>query len=385
MTRLTGGRPKVSFVIPCYNFAHLLPECVGSILSQTFEDFEVLIMDDCSPDATPEVAASFHDDRVLHVRNPTNLGHLRNYNKGIEMARGEYVWLISADDLLRRRYILEEYLGLMDRHPSVGFVICPAMKLENGVETSVYASHGPRNAVIRGRDFLRTLLAGNSVPVAAAMARKAAYLRVGMYPEDMPFAGDWYLWARLSLIGDVGYFAEPMVYYRVHPLNMTNEYLTRRAPALVADEVAVRWRILRELEAESDRALRSECEAAIAGDYAWRAGRRITEEWPLGLSVDEFERSLEAYARTRTEGARIRSVVYTAVADAYVETNRPALARQFYVSALRLDPRKIRTWAKLLLVHLGQPGAWLRGGLVALRKSPNLVRATVRGAQRTRL
>jgi glycosyltransferase involved in cell wall biosynthesis len=72
--------PIVSFVVPCYKLAHLLRECVESILSQTYGDFEVLIMDDCSPDNTPEVAQSFQHPRVKYVRNDPNLGHLRNYN-----------------------------------------------------------------------------------------------------------------------------------------------------------------------------------------------------------------------------------------------------------------------------------------------------------------
>src|ERR1700754_1046169 len=99
--------PKVTFFVPCYNLAHLLPECINSILAQTYGDFEVLIMDDCSPDNTAEVARSFRDPRVQHVRNPENLGHLKNYNKAIAMARGAYIWLISADDKLRTPYVLE--------------------------------------------------------------------------------------------------------------------------------------------------------------------------------------------------------------------------------------------------------------------------------------
>ena len=79
--------PKVSFIVPCYKLAHLLPECVGSILAQTHEDFEILIMDDSSPDNTSEVARSFGDTRVVHMRNKVNLGHLRNYNEGIELSR----------------------------------------------------------------------------------------------------------------------------------------------------------------------------------------------------------------------------------------------------------------------------------------------------------
>lgn len=68
----------MSFVVPCYKLAHLLAECVSLILAQTFEDFEVLIMDDCSPDNTMEVATSFRDRRVRYVRNDRNVGHLRN-------------------------------------------------------------------------------------------------------------------------------------------------------------------------------------------------------------------------------------------------------------------------------------------------------------------
>ena len=78
--------PLVSFVVPCYKLAHLMPQCVNSILRQSYENYEILIMDNCSPDNTPEVAASFGDPRVKLVRNETNLGHVRNFNKGITLA-----------------------------------------------------------------------------------------------------------------------------------------------------------------------------------------------------------------------------------------------------------------------------------------------------------
>src|SRR5262249_32156328 len=119
--------PTVTFVVPCFKLAHFLPECIGSILSQSYRDFEVLIMDDCSPDSTPQVAQSFNDPRVRHVRNERNLGHLRNFNKGIGLARGEYIWLISADDRLRRPYVLERYVQLLQAHPEVGYAFCPAV------------------------------------------------------------------------------------------------------------------------------------------------------------------------------------------------------------------------------------------------------------------
>src|ERR1700730_371421 len=126
--------PTVSFVVPCYKLAHLLSECVESILAQAYGDFEILIIDDASPDNTPEVAASFKDPRIRYIRNHPNLGHLRNYNKGIDLSAGKYVWLISADDRLRKDYVLERYLSVMEGDSKIGYAFCTGlvMKLEAG-------------------------------------------------------------------------------------------------------------------------------------------------------------------------------------------------------------------------------------------------------------
>src|SRR5579884_253411 len=176
--------PTVSFVVPCYKLGHLLPECVNSILEQTYGDFEILIMDDCSPDNTPEVARSFTDPRVIHVRNEPNLGHLRNYNKGIGLARGEYIWLISADDRLRQPYALERYVTVMDANPKVGFAFCPGVGLQHGAETRLlgYSVLAQQDRIFPGRELFVKLLEGNSVLAASGMVRRAAYDKVGAFP-----------------------------------------------------------------------------------------------------------------------------------------------------------------------------------------------------------
>src|SRR5262249_30215810 len=151
-----------SFIVPCYKLGHLLEECVQSILRQTYGDFEVLIMDDCSPDNTPQVARSFTDSRVSHIRNEPNLGHLRNYNKGIGMARGRYIWLISADDRLRCDEVLERYVRVMDAYPNVGYAFCAGCALNDHQETGVIPSsqYKPSDGIFRGREFLLDLLKG---------------------------------------------------------------------------------------------------------------------------------------------------------------------------------------------------------------------------------
>src|SRR6267142_4966294 len=147
--------PTVSFVVPCYKHGHFLAECVGSILAQTFEDFEVLIMDDCSPDETPVVARSFTDPRVVHIRNEQNLGHLANYNKGIDLARGKYIWLINVDDYLRRPYALEKFVAVMEKVPTAAYVFCRAFSVRDGTETQPHAVHGTVDRVFDGGEFIK--------------------------------------------------------------------------------------------------------------------------------------------------------------------------------------------------------------------------------------
>src|SRR5689334_6401876 len=172
--------PKVTFIVPCYKLAHLLPECIDSILAQTFGDFEILIMDDASPDNTAEVARGFTDPRVKHVRNDPNLGHLRNYNKGINLAAGEYIWLISADDRLRSTNALERYVRVMDAHPRVGFAFCPGIGIRDGKETEIvnWATIDSPDAILNGRTFLRRLLESNCILAPSGLVRRACYENV---------------------------------------------------------------------------------------------------------------------------------------------------------------------------------------------------------------
>ena len=94
--------PSVSVIVPCYRYADVLEGCVSSILEQEDVDVRVLILDDCSPDDTPAVASRLAaaDPRVEYRRNEQNLGLIGTANAGLQWADGDYVVLISADDVL---------------------------------------------------------------------------------------------------------------------------------------------------------------------------------------------------------------------------------------------------------------------------------------------
>jgi glycosyltransferase involved in cell wall biosynthesis len=354
--------PKVTFVVPCYKLAHLLSGCVESMLVQTFSDFEVLIMDDCSPDHTPDVAQSFRDSRIKHIRNESNLGHLKNYNKGIALARGEYVWLISADDFLRRSYVLERYVDVMERNPEAGYVFCPAMKIENGDETDLvqWSEHGDKDLVFRERSFLRKLALNNCVAAPTGMVRKLCYDRLGAFPLNLPNSGDWYLWCLFALYYDVAYLAEPMVFYRVHTDNMSLQFKRTNPRIILEDNFAVRWAIMRGLEENGLMREAAFWKDAIATYYANLVACNLYESTIYHLSWDECEGSVLRHARDGQERTEILGRVSVALADQCYRRSDFSRAREFYWQGLRRREWSIRTWMKYLLFYLGPVGMQCR-------------------------
>lgn len=366
---MTGGRtsrPLVSFVVPCYKHGHFLVECVESILGQTYHNVEVLIMDDCSPDDTPAIAQSIRDPRVRHIRNDVNLGHLRNYNKGIGLATGEYVWLINVDDYLRRRYVLERFVATLERHPTAAFVFCPAVQVHGHDEGVAFGLHGEADRVFTGPEFLERLVVRNCVATPAVMVRKSSYDRMGMFPLDLPYAGDWYQWCRHAFYGKVAYLAEPMVCYRFHELNMTKDFLQRPA-ALISDEIEVRWRVKQQAERLRLTGVVRAAVDAIANDYGVRVAERVAGGSKVGLTLEEFEASLKAHCDNPDEMRRITGAMFAEVGDHFYHQGEILAARRHYRCALAQNPADLRTWVKGALLATGPIGRALRS--VATQRS----------------
>ena len=107
--------PKVSVLIPTYNYAHYLPEAIDSVLAQTFEDFEVIIVDNCSTDNTEEIVMEYlqKDKRIQYFKNEENIGPYRNYNQCLLYASGEYIKFLNADDKFAPT-LLEKFVHILE-------------------------------------------------------------------------------------------------------------------------------------------------------------------------------------------------------------------------------------------------------------------------------
>jgi glycosyltransferase involved in cell wall biosynthesis len=120
----TGARPTFTICIPLYNAESTIAQTIESILNQTFGDFEVLVVDDCSTDAGPSVVRGFRDPRIVLRRNERNLGYAGNLARCFELATGAYVYLMGNDDVLSP-VALERTHGVLSAYPGVALVTRP--------------------------------------------------------------------------------------------------------------------------------------------------------------------------------------------------------------------------------------------------------------------
>jgi hypothetical protein len=364
-------QPKVSFIVPCYNLAHLLSDCVNSILTQSYRNFEVLIMDDCSPDHTPEVAQSFSDHRVRYIRNEKNLGNIGNYNRGIGLCRGDYVWLISADDYLLRDDVLHRYVRVLESHPKVGYVFCPAVALEGGKETGVMPNYAPfpSDVILGGHEFLTRLLQGCCVAAPAAIVRRECYEKVGMFPASMPYAGDWYLWCAFAFHYDVAYIAEPMVIRRLHEQNMTKFFEGEGRRTHGANMLEVPWQMKYQAEAVGPEKIARLCHEAVVAEYVAQLSPNSAQWGRPGMTWGEFEASLSGHVRSLAEATDIRAKVLAGLGDHCYWANQFPQASEYYRRALRESRWMPAVYAKYASLWAGSLGACLRGILGTTRRA----------------
>ena len=350
----SSSDPIVSFVVPCYGLARYLRDCIESILSQSYRNLEVLVMDDCSPDHTTEVAQAFRDPRVKYVRNRTNLGHLRNYNKGIASAVGKYIWLISADDNLRSIHILDRYVRVMETHPEVGYTCCPAIGLEGNQETAVENQLLDQDTIFPGRTFAKRLLSqGNCVIAASGMVRRDCYGQLGAFPLDLPYAGDWFLWLHFALHYDVAYFAQPMVHYRHHEHSMTMHLTGERLGVRFQDGIKVLWRIWHETRQLGLDKLSGLCMHRLASQYAHDMLGREEQGATYCMTEDEFEASVQQNACNAGDAALVSARTWELMANSHVRHRRFEKAQAYYERASKNHACSVGLRAKQQLIRLG--------------------------------
>lgn len=208
--------PLVSVVLNTYNRPDLLRQSVASVLAQDYPNFEVIIVDDCSPDNTPEVVAGIvaqHPDRVRSLRLPENRGLAAARNAGIRAARGELIAFQDDDDLWLPGKLTAQVEAL-NRHPECGLCYGNALvATADGVPTrKVYDGSG----VGRTGDSFEPMLRWHVILGPTLMVRSSVFDTVGLFDETLRTAEDTDLFLRLTMRHFTAYVARPLVLVREH-------------------------------------------------------------------------------------------------------------------------------------------------------------------------
>ena len=233
--------PPVTVIVPNYNHARFLPKRIESILKQTFQDFELILLDDCSTDDSRAILSSYASDpRVTIEFNKVNSGSaFKQWNRGVRLARGEYVWIAESDDYADPR-LLERLLAALEADEKVTYAYCRSWRaMEDGHVDGFADPLLSASEVLRwsadfcadGPQECRTylVLANPTANASAVVFRRKVFEQVGGADERFRIAGDWKLWASMALQGTRGLRQRAIELLPFAPGNRPKHHFERRA------------------------------------------------------------------------------------------------------------------------------------------------------------
>ncbi|HEY0866259.1 MAG TPA: glycosyltransferase family A protein [Fimbriimonas sp.] len=220
--------PTVSILVPSYNHAQYLRECLDSAVAQTFEDWELILVDDASSDDSASIARSFEDPRVRVLVNGENLGTYGALQRGLDEASGEFVAVLNSDDVWLPEKIHSQVV-LMRDHPTTQF--CYTLGDQISAEGLMHANQHhdwPRDEV---QELLPFLLRENRILASSVMFRREG-LR---FHTECRYSGDWIALLEHAALGPCVCVPEPMTLWRIHESNSH-----RRSPGQLEEEIWLR-------------------------------------------------------------------------------------------------------------------------------------------------
>lgn len=220
--------PTISVIVPNYNHAQFLKQRIESILGQTYKDFELILLDDCSSDSSREVMEQYRNNpHVTHiVYGESNSGSaFRQWDKGISLAKGEWIWVAESDDYAEPTF-LERLLKEVDKVPDCVLAYSATFWVDQQDRKLWETPHNDKVNVYEGHDFIHQKLAVcNSIAnVSECLFRRDKFRPTENYRyEHMRLCGDWFFYVLLAEQGRVVEVEKPLSYYRQHQSNISSD------------------------------------------------------------------------------------------------------------------------------------------------------------------
>lgn len=270
------SRPLVSVCVPTFEQATFLDQALESALGQTLRDLEVIVVDDASTDATPEIAARFRDPRLTVRRQRRRVGIAENRNACLRLARGRYVAWLDSDDVYEPD-MLERQCAVLEAHPRVGMAHGGFRLIDaSGRELRAWEPAFEADEILTSREAFADLAVVNVVVAPTVVVRRSIHDVVGPYARSIGASStDWEMWLRIALRADVAYTAAPLARYRIHPTSVSAR-TARRGARLRCDRRAIRRVFALEAARIPDAGrLRRRAEAALSARAVFAVGQGL--------------------------------------------------------------------------------------------------------------
>ena len=229
---LETAMPRVSVIIPTHNRSDFLRHAIASVLNQTYQDFELIIVDDASMDNTAEVVAAVNDERIKFLRHDKNKGGSAARNTGIRASQCDFIAFLDDDDEWLPEKLSKQTEILLSSPPQVGCVYTGYVDVSMSTGKTV----GEYRPTKRG-DLSKALLAANCVGSASSvLLKRECFEKIGLFDESLPCSQDYDLWIRVANEFLFEYVTEPLFRYRTHENKISNnlEALTKGMEIMAA-------------------------------------------------------------------------------------------------------------------------------------------------------
>ena len=293
--------PRVTVLLTCYNHIAYIEAAVAGIRAQTYQDFEIVAIDDGSTDGTREWLSKQTDIRTIF--NESNLGTYETLNVGLRASSGEFVAVLNDDDVWLPEKLARQ-IELLDANPSVGLVHTGGYFIDGNGNRQAGNPLGFAFPRFKTGDILLGLVYENKIIASAALARRSCFEKVGEFNSQYFGSGDWEMWWRIAEAYEVGFVDDALTLYRVHGANASHKL-----------------------------------------DRIWRDDQKL-REWMLTRWNRLENRFPDADVR------RAEAFNWAALGTVRTLTGDASAGRKAYTRSIRLSPTRWKSYARLLATFL---------------------------------
>jgi glycosyltransferase involved in cell wall biosynthesis len=213
--KFQSSKPKVSVIIPCYNGEKFIGDAIKSVLTQTYKDWELVIVDDGSTDNSCEVVESYlNNDKVRLVKNTYNKGIAKTMNKGIAVSTGDFIAFLDQDDIWHPRKLELQLQKFVNERDNLGLVGCGMVFIKNDKYRGIFRINDKKS--LDQTRILTKIFLTNTNSASIMMLKRDCLKEVGLFDESLIAWGDFEMFFRVAKFYKIGYVNRLLVKKRVH-------------------------------------------------------------------------------------------------------------------------------------------------------------------------